>query len=252
VHFSIRKALRDCESAARQLELADSAAAVSEAFTDGFKHIERILRYTTFAWAYLQCGDDWNDIFEQIVSSAMPTYPGPDRLSFGHLQVLFTRLPATFAASNQGSGRDLFAKIARALKKAKVDEKLSNMASWRNGLQHDKKDVAVLSVPQLRQKCSTALTDACTTLATLDRQRFLPMTVRPEEERRYRYNRRVLRLLDPDDAAVEVYVGSETDLTEPLIYFASDNNSRRDIKPKFVRASVIEALAGFTGQDSGA
>ena len=76
------------------------------------------------------------------------------------------------------------------------------------------------------------------------------MTVRPEEERRDRYNRRVLRLRDPDDAAIEVYVGSETDLTEPLIYFASDNNGRRDINPKFLRASVVEALSGLSGQDS--
>ena len=43
---------------------------VSEAFTDGFRRIERILRYTAFAWAYLERGDDWKEVFEQVVSSA--------------------------------------------------------------------------------------------------------------------------------------------------------------------------------------
>ena len=52
VRFSIREALRDCEHADRRLELADSAAAVREAFLAGFYRIEDILRYTVFAWAY--------------------------------------------------------------------------------------------------------------------------------------------------------------------------------------------------------
>lgn len=250
VRFSIREALRDCDNAARRLELADSAAAVREAFLAGFNRIERILRYTVFAWVYLECGDDWKAVFEQVVSGAMTTYPGPERLSFGHLHVLFTKLPATFSGCDQEPGKDLFTKIARALKKAKINEKLSNLVYWRNGVGHEKEYVTSLSVAQLRQKCSAALAEACAALAEIDGQRFLPVTVRPEEERRDRYNRRVLRLLDPDDAAIEVYVGGETDLTEPLIYFASDNNGRRDINPKFLRASVIEALSGLTGQDS--
>jgi hypothetical protein len=251
VRFSIREALRDCDNAARRLELADSAAAVREAFLAGFNRIEGVLRYTVFAWAYLECGDQWKTVFEQVVSSAMTSYPGPDRLSFGHFHVLFTKLPATFATTDEDQGKDLFAKIARALKKAKVNEKLSNLVYWRNGVGHEKEYVTSLSVPQLRQKCRTALAEACAALAEIDSQHFLPVTVRPEEERRDRYNRRVLRLLDPDDAAIEVYVGSATDLTEPLIYFASDNNDRRDINPKFLRASVVEALSGLTGQDSG-
>ncbi len=251
VRFSIRAALRDCDNAARRLELADSDAAVGAAFLDGFNRIEDILKYTVFAWGYLECGDKWGPVFEQVVSSSMPSYPGPDRLSFGHVHVLFTKLPGTFAASDQAPGKDYFAKIAEATKNAKVNEKLSDLVYWRNGVGHKKKYVSSLSVSQLRQKCSAALTEACAALAEIDSQHFLPVTVRPEEERRDRYNRRVLCLLDPDDAAIEVYVGSETDLTEPLIYFASDNNGRRDIDPKFLRASVVEALAGLAGPDSG-
>jgi hypothetical protein len=250
VHFSVRQALRDCDSATRRLELADSAPTINAAFLDGFNHIEGILRYTAFAWAYLECGDDWEEIFEQVVRPVMPSYQGPDKLTFANLHVLFTKLPVTFAASDQEPGRDLFARVARALKRAKVDEKLSKLGYWRNGVGHQREYVTSISAPQLRQKCSAALTEVRATLATLDSQRFMPVTVRPEEERRDRYNRRVLRLLDPDDAAIEVYVGSETDLTEPLIYFASDNNSRRDIDPKFVRASVIEALSGLTGLEA--
>lgn len=251
VRFSIREALHDCGNAVPRLELADSAAAVREAFLAGSNCIEEILRYTVFAWVYLECGDEWKPVFEQVVSSATPSYPGPERLSFGHLHILFTKLPETFAASNQEPGKELFAKIARALKKAKVNQKLSNLVYWRNGVVHGKDYVTSLSVSQLRQKCSTALAEVCAALAEIDSQRFLPVTVRPEEERRDRYNRRVLRLRDPDDAAIEVYVGSETDLTEPLVYFASDNNGRRDINPRFLRASVVETLSGLTRQDSG-
>ena len=250
VNFSIRQALRDCDTAAGRLKLADSAPAVSEAFLDGFNRIEGILRYTVFAWAYLECGEEWKEVFDQVVSPVISSYTGPDKLSFAHLHVLFTKLPVTFAASEQKPGRDLFVKIARGLKKSKIDEKLFTLVRWRNGVGHQRDYVTSLSVPQLRQQCSSALADARVALGTLDHQRFLPVTVRPAEERRYRYDRRVLSLLDPDDDAIEVYVSRETDLTEPLIYFASDTSSRRDIDPKFVRASVIESLSGLTGLEA--
>jgi hypothetical protein len=250
VRFSIREALRDCENAGRRLELADSAAAVREAFLTGFNRIEAILRYTVYSWAYLECGDQWEPIFEQVISSSMPSYPGPDRLSFGHLHVLFTKLPATFATNDQEPDSDLFLQISRTLKKAKIGQKLSELVYWRNGVGHEKEYVTSLSVPQLRQKCSTVLAGACTALAEIDRERLLPVTVRPEQERRDRYNRRVLLLLDPNDAAIEVDVGSETDLTEPLVYFAPVNNDGPDLNPKFLRASVVEALSGLNGQDS--
>ena len=250
VRFSIREALRDCGIADRRLALADSADAISEAYLAGFNFIQDILKYTVYSWAYLECGNEWGAVFEQVVSSSFPSYPGHKKLSFGHLHVLFTKLPGTFAQYNQAPGNDYFASIDGAMKVAKVDESLTDLVYWRNGVGHQKPYVTSLTVSQLRQKCSTALTGACAALAEIDSQRFLPVTVRPEEERRDRYNRRVLRLLDPDDAAIEVYVGSETDLTEPLIYFASDNNGRRDINPKFLRASLVEALSGLTKQDS--
>lgn len=250
VGFSIREALRECDKAARRLELADSDTAVREAFLDGFNRIERILRYTAFAWAYLECGDQWKAVFEQIISSATRSYLGPDKLSFGHLYVLFTQLPVTFSGNGEGPGKDLFAKIARAMKKARLHQKLSDLGHWRNGVGHDKEYVASLSAPQLRQKCWTALTEASAGLADIYGKGFLPVTVSPKQEVRNRYNR-VLRLLDPDDAYIEVYVDGETDLTEPLIYFASDNDRQRDFEPKFLRASIVEALSGLTGQDSG-
>jgi hypothetical protein len=249
--FSIREALRDCEAAARRLELADSPAAVHEAFLAGFFCVEDILRYTVYAWAYLECRDQWEEMFKQIVSSAKRAYPGPELLSFGHLHTLFTQLPVTFTAGSHGPDIELFGKIAKAMRRVKVDQKLSDLGHWRNGVGHQKDYVTSLSVSQLRQICSTVLTEARAALAELDRQRFLPLTVRPEEERRDRYNRRVLRLHDTDDAAIEVYVSREMDLTEPLIYFASDNGGRRDIKPKFLQASVVEALSSLTGKDSG-
>jgi hypothetical protein len=250
VRFSIREALRDCENAGRRLELAESADAVREAFLAGFNRIEAILRYTVYSWAYLECGDQWEPVFEQVITSAMTSYPGPDRLSFGHFHVLFTKLPATFATGAQEPESDLFLHISQTLKKAKIGKQLSELVYWRNGVGHEKEYVTSLSVPQLRQRCSTALSGARTALAEIDGQRLLPVTVRPEQERRDRYNRRVLRLLDPNDAAIEVDVGGETDLTEPLVYFAPVTNDGPDLNPKFLRASVVEALIGLTGQDS--
>ena len=117
--------------------------------------------------------------------------------------------------------------------------------AFRNAVEHDKEDAASLSLSQLRQRCRAVLAAVHTALVDLDSQQFLPLTVRPEEERRDRYGRRVLRLLDPDGAAIEAYVGSETDLTEPLIYFASDI-SRRDVDPKFLPASIVEELLGLS------
>ena len=121
--FSIREAFHDCENAARRLELADSAAAVREAFLAGFNGIEAILRYTVYSWAYLECGDQWEPVFERVIGSAKHSYPGPARLSFGHLHVLFRNLPTTFAANDQEPGNSPFSRIPRALKKAKVRPK---------------------------------------------------------------------------------------------------------------------------------
>ena len=176
-----------------------------------------------------------------------PHIRGLEKLSFGHFHVLFTKLPLTLAATGQAPGKDYFTKLARALKRAKVDDRISALVYWRNGVGHKKEYVTALTVAQLRQQCSTALTEACAALAEIDRAGMLPVTVRPEYEFRYSYNRRRLGLLDPDGATIEVYVGAETDLTEPLIYFASDSNGRRPIDPKFLRASDVEVLSGVPG-----
>jgi hypothetical protein len=246
VRFSIRSALHECEIVQGRLELADSLEAVRGAFLTGCSLIERILRYASLAWAHLACGNQWNEAFGQIISPGMPgrSYSGPDKLTFGQHEFVFAKIPATFADSAHGSENALFARIARVIKKAKVHDKLSALVSLRNSVEHAKESTSPLSLPQLRQKCTTVFAEAYATLADIDSQQFLPLTVSPEEERRDRYGRRVLRLLDPDGVAIEAYVGSETDLTEPLIYFASDS-SRRDVDPKFLRAAIVEKLLGL-------
>jgi hypothetical protein len=246
VRFSIRAALRECEIAENRLELADSIEAARGAFLTGCRLVERILRYASFAWSHLACGSLWNEPLEQIISSSTPgrSYPGPDKLTFGQYELLFTKLPATFAVGDDLFVTELFTKISRIIKKTKIHDKLSTLVALRNAVEHDKGDVASLSLTQLRQQCCAVLTATCTVLVDIDSQHLLPLTVRPEEERRDRYGRRILRLLDSDGAAIEAYVGSEMDLTEPLIYFASDS-SRRDVDPKFLRASIVEELLGL-------
>ena len=251
VRFSIREALRDCG-------IADRRAGTRRLGRCRQRGVSRRLQsYREYFAIYrVSPGSISNTTISgkryssRLSALRCPRIPGLTKLSFGHLHVLFIKLPVTFAASGQEPGKDRFAEIAAALEKAKINEKLYNLVYWRNGVGHGKEYVTSLSVSQLRQKCSAALTETRAALAEIDSQRLLPVTVRPEEERRDRYNRRVLRLRDPDDAAIEVYVGSETDLTEPLIYFASDNNGRRDLDPKFLRASVVEALSGLTRRDS--
>jgi hypothetical protein len=244
--FSIRAALRECEKVQSRLELADSVEDIRGVFLTGCSLIERSLRYASLAWSHLGYGSRWNEALEQVVSAAMPgrPYPGPGRLTFGQCELLFSRLPPTFADSDRTSERALFARISRVSKKTRVHDKLSALVALRNGVEHDKKTTASLSLPELRKKCHTALAEARAALDGIDRQQLLPVTVRPEEERRDRYGRRTLRLLDPDGIAIETYVGSETDLSEPLIYFAS-NSSRRDAEPKFLRASIVEELLGL-------
>jgi hypothetical protein len=244
--FSIRAALRECEIVRNRLELSDSIESVRGSFLTGCRLIERILRYASFAWSHLACGNHWNEPLERIISSSTPgrSYPGLDKLNFGQYELLFTKLPTTFALDDS-FGAELFSEISRILRKAKIHEKLSALVALRNAIEHDKEDVASFSLSQLRQRCCAVLSAACAALANIDSQHVLPLTVRPEEERRDRYGRRILRLLDPDGVAFEAYVGSETDLTEPLIYFASDSN-RRDVDPKFLRASIVEELLGLT------
>ena len=247
VRFSIRAALRECEIVQSRLELADSLEAARGALLTGCSLIERILRYASLAWSHLARGNRWNEALGQIIISGTPgrSYPGPDKLTFGQYELLFARLPATFADSDNAFERELFARIARAIRKTKIHDKLSALVALRNGVEHDKEAAASLSLPQLRQKCCAVLAEARAALEDMDSQQFLPLTVRPEEERRDRYSRRILRLLDPDGVAIEAYVGSETDLTEPLIYFASDR-SRRVVDPKFLRAAIVEELLGLT------
>ncbi len=249
VRFSIRGALRECKIVENRLELADSIEAVRGAFFTGCRLIERVLRYASFAWSYLACGNRWNEPLEQIIRSATPerSYPGPDKLAFGQYELLFAKLPATFASGDDSFETELFTNVSRVIKKTRIHDKLSALVTLRNAIEHDKEDVASLSPSQLRQRCCAVLSAAYMTLVSIDNQHVLPLTVRPEEERRDRYGRRVLRLLDPDGAAIEAYVGSETDLTEPLIYFRTDS-SRRDVNPKFLHASIVEELLGLNQQ----
>ena len=251
VRFSIRAALRECEIVENRLELADSIEAVRGAFLTGCRLIERILRYASFAWSYLACGNRWSEPLEQIIRSATPerSYPGPDKLTFGQYELLFAKLPATFAVGDDSFETELFANVSRVIKKTKIHDKLSALVTLRNAIEHDKEDVASLSLSQLRQRCCAVLSAAYTALVSIDTRHILPLTVRPEEERRDRYGRRVLRLLDPDGVAIEAYVRSETDLTEPLIYFTTDN-SRRDVDPKFLHASIVEELLGLNQQEA--
>lgn len=246
VRFAIRSALHECEIIQRRLELADSLEAVRGAFLTGCSLIERILRYASLAWAHLARGDQWSEAFGQIIGPGMSgrSYPGADKLTFGQHELVFAKLPATFSSGGYAFESTLFARIARVIKKAKVHDKLSALVALRNGVEHDKESTSPLSLPELRQKCAAVFAEAYAALADIDSQQFLPLTVRPEEERRDRYGRRVLRLLDPDGVAIEAYVGGETDLTEPLIYFASDS-SRRDVDPKFLRAAIVEKLLGL-------
>jgi hypothetical protein len=246
VRFSIRSALHECEVIQGRLQLADSMEAVRGAFLTGCSLIERILRYASLAWAYLVCGNQWNEAFSQIISPGMAgrSYSGPDKLTFGQHELLFTKIPVTFADKEHGSESALFAGIARVAKKAKAHEKLSALVALRNSVEHDKESTSPLSSPQLRKKCTAVFAAAYAALADVDSQQSLPLTVSPEEERRDRYGRRVLRLLDSDGVAIEAYVGSETDLTEPLIYFASDS-SRRDVDPKLLRAAIVEEFLGI-------
>jgi hypothetical protein len=248
VRFSIRAALRECDIIVRsQLELADSFEAIRGAFSSCCSLVQTILWYAALAWSHLACGDRWNAVLGEVISSAKGgrPYRGPGLLNFGEYELLFVRLPAIFASSEYTADKKLFEKVAWATRKAKAHEKLADLVALRNDVEHTNKDIVSLSIPELRQLCSVRLAEACAVLEKLDGQQLLPLTVRPEEERRDRYGRRVLRVLDPDGVAIEAYVGSETDLTEPLIYFASDS-SRRNVDPRFLRAAIVEELLGLS------
>jgi hypothetical protein len=247
VRFSILGALRECEGALSRLVLADSREAVRGAFFTCSSQIEQILRYSSLAWSLLARGDQWNDAFAQIINSATSQRPywGANKLTFGQYISLFTRLPVNLADSHYAFERELFGKISRAIKRARIDQKLSDLVKLRNSVEHNNPDTALLSPRELRQKCRAALTEVRAVLEDLAGQHLLPLTVRPVEERRDPYGRRVLLLHDPNDFAIEVAVRSETDLTQPLIYFASDL-SRRDADPRFVSAARVEELLGLS------
>ena len=254
IRFSIRAALSECGKVQSRLELADSVEAVRGAFFTCCDQIQQILRYASLAWSHLAFRNQWNEAFRQIIISgtAKRAYLGPDKLTFGQHELLFTRLPATFADSSNALERPLFGRISRAIKKSKVHDKLAALVALRNDVEHNNEPIASLTPAQLRQRCRTVVAQARAALEQLDSQQVLPLTVSPDEERRGRYGPRILRLLDSNGIAIEVLVVSETDLTEPLIYFASDcsrfasDSSRRDLDPKFLRAAIVEDLLGLT------
>lgn len=250
--FSIRQALRECETLESRLDLADSIETIRGIFFTGSKLIERILRYTSFAWSHLGYGSRWEHGLQEVITASRADtkrYAGPTKLSFGEFEKVFSRLPSSFRDNENAFERARFADIARILKRAKVHEKLDALVALRNSVEHDKEDTVSLSAPQLRARCRAVLNDARNVLAKIDGQRALPVTVSPEEERRDRYGRRVLRLLDPDGVAIEVHVRSETDLTEPLIYFPSGGQRGRDVDPRFLSATAVEELLGFTNAE---
>lgn len=241
--FSIGEAVLDADRASGLLRYAHSKEEARGAFSTVVMQVERVLRYSTIAWAQTR-GPDWPGMLDQLLVKASGKSFDVRTSSFGDWQAMFTELPKQL--QGEGHSPQVFGPIAGSMRKAKSVERLSGLLKARNGIGHDHQNLAELRTDEFAGHLLRVSTSVIQMLDRLNSEGRLPVTLRPFEEIRDHYGRRRLVLIDSQGVRTEVFVGKETDLTRPLIYIQSGNYPR-DVSPLLLPSGDVDAVLGFGG-----
>jgi hypothetical protein len=233
---SVKEALAEAARSLNDLQFAQQIDAAQGSAASCFIQIERVLKHSVLAWSSMP--QSRSDLLESLLVQH-GRRRNLHRLSFGDWQLLFTQVPQTLRDENPGFM--VFAAIARAMRQARIDEKLSSVVAVRNDIQHDRDSGVNADPAGLIRRVSDAVRQALDALSDLDTRRLLPITVIPQEEVRDRFGRRRLILADTQANRIEIYVVQETDLRNPLIYISSGSNPR-DVSPTLLPAHSFEHI----------
>jgi hypothetical protein len=240
IGFSIPVALQEAQHASQRILLCRTREDARASFGTVVTLVERVLRYTTVAWAQAACGvgGNWMALLDEVVQeTSSKRYGGPRTMAFGDWKAIFCGLPKRL--QEQGLRTEVFGPIAGAMRRGKIDQKMSALVTIRNSVAHDRPELDRLQthayVDRLYQSSESALEG----LRALNSQRQLPMTLQPVEEVRDRYGRRRLVLADAAGGITEIFVQDEADLSRPIVYLPSGSNPR-DVEPILLASVGVE------------
>ncbi|WP_406311879.1 hypothetical protein OHA77_24695 [Streptosporangium sp. NBC_01639] len=241
--FTISGALHEGRAAVSRLKLSQDLEQAAGSFSIITTEVERILRYASVTWAKAAYGEDWEKLIAAVVKvSSSKEYRNLNSMSFGDWKSAFCAIPGWLRDESHCDG--IFVAIAEAIKREKSTRELSDLVRIRNSVGHGHASLLTLPTPEIVDQMNAVSMRALKALGALNEARALPMTLQPEEERRDRYGRRSLRLIDVDRSAIEIFVSMETDMSQPIVYVPS-GIGLRSATPILMTTQDIETAAGI-------
>jgi hypothetical protein len=229
---------------AHKIKQAAEKTDVYGPFLDGIKALERLLRISIWGWARLIFGEDRDEQLLSILQSSNPERSYKlDRLTFGHIEVLFAGLPDAIASSDSS---DLILEKFRRQhvylprnKKTKFSIRLNGIVALRNKIEHNTDGYCDdISLKDLADVTSKVLQEASDLIGELVECHAIPQVGEPFEEIRDKFNRKSYRLTLDNGDDILVRFSTPLDLGEAYLYYGTETNPR-PVDPLVLRAADI-------------
>ena len=217
-----------------RVDLAEEKATIRGLFLESSTILERLLRSSIWAWAALVFGQSRDTELLRVLRES-PEGRGQsydlDKLSFGTIAVLFRRLPEAIAQSSMAP------QIARKLgrgqvydpmaKPGKLNDRLSELISIRNKIEHDKgRFWSDASFGASKVCVSDALTKTIDLVILLFRLGAIPAWAYVTHQIRDVLARTTYKLVLDDGSAAELRITNGLELGGVYLYFSGDVNPR--------------------------
>jgi hypothetical protein len=243
----ITQTLQKLHQMQAKIKLTRDKTTVRAALLDGCTAIERLLRMSIWGWAQKVYGTDRDNVLLGILNSKEQRVHTLERLSFGHLLVLFRDLPEVITRSPKASL--ISQKFGRAHiylptnRKTKLAERLEAIITLRNKLVHDKDNYySDTPLNDLREVVDQTLDNAKQLILDMVENHALPRLAQAIQEIKDFYGRITYKFLLDDSTEVEAHMSSPIKLGATYLYFGSETNPR-PVDPLML---LFEELGNFT------
>jgi putative DNA methylase len=223
---------------AAELRIASTLDEVRGLFLTGSAAVERAVRYGTIAWVQAVSASAWLEALERLFSSVRDKrFAGPGFFSFGDWQAVLFAIPR-LQEETTGPLHARLAALKRALGKRGAQGRLERLLKVRNLVEHDTDGFLAGPFAELREAAADALAAGVSAMDTLMSTGSWPQVLQPLDERRDRFDRLTLRMLDEQNTTVELFVDHPTDLTRPYLWFRGGSNPR-EVEPLLLPLDAV-------------
>ena len=211
---------------------AEEKVGIRGPFLEGCTAVERLLRVSIWGWAQLAFGPDRDSqlLLALQTEDSSKRYK-LNKLSVGHIIVLFRRLPDLIASSPMAP--IIERKYGRkhvylpTNKKTKFADRLGKVFEFRNKVEHDKDRYwADIGLANARLQLTPLLLEAQQLLLELVEARAIPRIVEPIKETKDKWNRKSYVLSIDDGTDVEVRVSVPLTLGSSYLCYGTEINPR--------------------------